>query len=69
MMLSTLIFLQLLTLAGGVRLSYLFPFGEARGDVKLSEYKSQSFRRVVNLNGTYSFYSKRFSALQVSANE
>ncbi|XP_067028180.1 nidogen-like isoform X4 [Acropora muricata] len=64
-MLSTLIFLQLLTLGGGVRLNYLFPFGEAHGDVKLSHYKRQSFRGVVNLNGTYSFYSKRFSALQV----
>ena len=67
-MLSTLIFLQLLTLGGGVRLNYLFPFGEAHGDVKLSHYKRQSFRGVVNLNGTYSFYSKRFSALQVSVN-
>jgi len=51
-----------------VRLDYLFPFGEAHGDVKLSHYKRKSFRGVVNLNGTYSFYSKRFSALQVSAN-
>lgn len=64
-MLTSLIFLQLLTFVNCVRLGDFFPFGEAVGDAKLPN-KRNAFGKMLNLNGTYSFYNKDYNVLQVS---
>lgn len=64
-MFAAWIFLHCLAFASSVSLEDFFPFGEAVGDAKLPN-KKHALAKVLNINGTYSFYNKGYNALQVS---